>query len=49
MPRCSFCEGYARIDLGLQVFGMGLTKARIGVGFSSLGASLLVRLLAQRA
>ena len=46
--RNAFCEEYARIDLGLQVFGASLTKARIAVAFSSLGASLLVKLIVQQ-
>ena len=41
VERNAFCDEYQRIDLGLQVFGASLTKARIIVAFTSLGASLL--------
>jgi hypothetical protein len=48
VERNAFCDEYQRIDLGLQVFGASLTKARIAVAFSSLGASLLVKLIVQQ-
>ena len=46
--RNAFCDEYQRIELGLQVFGASLTKARIAVACSSLGASPLVKLIIQQ-
>ena len=41
-----FCSNYDRLQLGLAVFGLRLTKARIAIAFSSLFASVIARRLA---